>query len=114
MLATQQNQLVVDGAIDKHVVVKLTSFVANSVQGRKLIIILNLDIVPYDGDRIGNPTNVEAAVQNGVAKPAVKTEAAAPQAARGGAPQRAPAARTGGPAMGPIFPIEALSPYSNK
>ena len=35
MLATQLNDLVSDGTLDKNVVVKLTSFVTNAVQGRK-------------------------------------------------------------------------------
>ena len=116
MLATQLNHLVEDQSVDKHVVVRLSQFVANSVQGRRLIIILGLEVQPYSGDRIGHPVNVESAEANGGVKPGVKQEtaAAAPAAARGAAPSRAPPARTGGAAQGPIFPIEALSPYSNK
>ena len=35
MLATQLNEYVEDKRLDKHVVVKLTQFVTNAVQGRK-------------------------------------------------------------------------------
>jgi replication factor A1 len=86
----------------------------------RLIIILGLEIVDWKGDKIGNPSNLEQS--------ATSAAAAAPAPAAGagagtGAPSRpAPARATGGAGaggrsgkdMGPIFPIEGLSPYQNK
>ncbi|ORX40177.1 hypothetical protein BD324DRAFT_616671 [Kockovaella imperatae] len=116
MLATQNNPLVESKQIDKNTVVKLTQFASNSVQGRKLIIILALEPVEYNGDKIGNPTNLEKAEissathTNGGAPP--------PNGASGGAsaPLRAAPSRAaqGGRDVGPLFPIERLSPYQNK
>lgn len=113
MVATQLNPMIVDESLAKHTVVNLTSFVSNAVQGRRLIIVLGLDIVPYSGDRIGSPANIESAANQAEAKPA-PAAAAAPQAVRGNQAPRAQAARQGAPAAAPVFPIEALSPYSNK
>lgn len=134
MLATQLNDLVVDQKLDKNVVVKLTKFVTNAVQGRKsvipfpanrtqliprLIIILELEVQDWKGDKIGNPSNLEqAATSAAAAAPAggAGAGAGAAPAANRGAPARATGAAGGrsGKDMGPIFPIEGLSPYQNK
>ncbi|GMK57399.1 hypothetical protein CspeluHIS016_0402330 [Cutaneotrichosporon spelunceum] len=120
MLATQLNNLVEDESLKKNVVIKLTQFVTNTVQNKKLIIILGLEVQPWQGDKIGSPVSIESA-----GPPAQTSAAAAPPAPaaanRGGAsnsrPQPAGGARRGGAGkadMGPIFPIEGLSPYQNK
>ncbi|WVF69368.1 hypothetical protein IAT40_004144 [Kwoniella sp. CBS 6097] len=126
MIATQLNHMVDSKELDKHVLVKLTQYVQNAVQGRKLVIVLQLEVVPWNGEKIGNPSNLEhanlsAGGSNGasVAAPApVKQEvggfAARAQSSggRGGA-----AARPGGRGkqeVGPLYPIEGLSPYQNK
>lgn len=85
----------------------------------RLIIILGLEIVPWTGEKIGNPVNLDGAAPPAPA--AVAAPAPAPAAAaaptRGTAsnvrqaPARPPA---GNKDMGPIFPIEGLSPYQNK
>jgi replication factor A1 len=112
MLATQQNSHIENGSVAKHTVIKLTSFVANAVQGRRLIIVLGLESLDYQGDRIGAPANVESAQIPAKAAPA--PPAAAGGGGGGGASSRGPVARQGGAAGAPVFPIEALSPYSNK
>jgi replication factor A1 len=86
----------------------------------RLIIILALEIVPWNGEKIGNPVTLD-----GASPPAVAAPAAAPAPVAAAAPTRGtasnnrqPAARPARPAgdknMGPIFPIEGLSPYQNK
>jgi replication factor A1 len=91
----------------------------------RLIIILGLDVQAWDGDKIGSPTNLEQA--NLPTAPAAGTVPApangnvngggdrkpAVGAASRAAPAR-PAARMGSKDMGPIYPIEGLSPYQNK
>lgn len=81
----------------------------------RLIIILGIEIQDYTGDKIGNPANLEqAATSAAAAAPAGAAPAAnraAPARAAGGA---GGAAGRSGKDMGPIFPIEGLSPYQNK
>lgn len=95
----------------------------------RLVIILKLEILPYNGEKIGNPANLE---QSAAAKeaPVAIAQPAANGGSRGGAPSRgAPAAARGaagaarggrqpgratGKDMGPLYPIEGLSPYQNK
>lgn len=138
MLATQLNEYVNSKQIDKNSLIKLNEFVVNAVQGRRsvhslspsssaeltdrLLIILKLEVVPYSGDKIGNPANLEQALQaeKAPAPAAAPVSAAAPAgASRNGA---APPAKGGRPAnrsatgkdMGALYPIEGLSPYQNK
>ncbi|KAL7423241.1 Replication factor A protein 1 [Cryptotrichosporon argae] len=117
MLATQLNHHVDSGALDKNVIIKLTQFVTNTVQNRKLIIILQLDFVPWTGEKIGNPVNVETATSVPAPAPAAPASVTArPAASNAARPNRAPARSGSGfkSDMGPIFPIEGLSPYQNK
>lgn len=141
MLATQLNDKVESKELDKNVVVKLTHFVLNAVQGRKcvcrprtcmvheagrpltdcsrLIIILDLSVQPWNGEKIGDPKNVE---QHSIAPPVAAAAAApapaAPARTNGAAPARTGSNnRSAGPGkdgMGPLYPIEGLSPYQNK
>ncbi|XP_054791912.1 LOW QUALITY PROTEIN: replication protein A 70 kDa DNA-binding subunit A-like [Prosopis cineraria] len=55
MLATQKNELVHAGRLQKGSVVKLTQFICNVVQSRKIIIIIELDMVLDRCDLIGEP-----------------------------------------------------------
>ncbi|KAE9596883.1 hypothetical protein Lal_00007554 [Lupinus albus] len=55
MLATQKNDLVRSGRLQKGSVVKLTQFICNVVQERKIIIIIELDVVLEKCDLIGEP-----------------------------------------------------------
>ncbi|KAK7407071.1 hypothetical protein VNO78_08712 [Psophocarpus tetragonolobus] len=73
MLATQKNDLVRDGALQKGSVVRLTQFICNSVQNRKIIIIVDLDVVHNKCELIGepaaapkDPSSESAAGQSGV------------------------------------------------
>ncbi|WRT67698.1 uncharacterized protein IL334_004670 [Kwoniella shivajii] len=124
MIATQLNHMVESKELDKNVLIKMTGYVTNAVQGRKLVIILQLETVPWNGEKIGNPTNLEQQQgAGGTSAPAAA--AAAPKqevggfaarqqssAGRGGAASK-PGAR-GKQEVGPLYPIEGLSPYQNK
>ncbi|KAK1925386.1 hypothetical protein DB88DRAFT_450919 [Papiliotrema laurentii] len=131
MLATQLNELVTNKDLDKNVVVKLTEFVTNAVQGRKLVIILKIEVVARLEEKVGNPQNMEqhatteraagaqgvSGGQNGGAAPGGGSRAPAANAAptggaRGGA--RPPNKSLTGKDMGALYPIEGLSPYQNK
>jgi hypothetical protein len=60
MLATQRNPLVTSGQLIANSVVRLQDYLCNEVQGRKILIILAVDIVQKDAERLGNPTNFES------------------------------------------------------
>jgi replication factor A1 len=68
--------------------------------------------VEWDGEKIGNPSNLEQASTSAAAA----APAPGPVAASRPAPARAAGGSGGrsGKDMGPIFPIEGLSPYQNK
>ncbi|KAK8858497.1 hypothetical protein IAR55_002724 [Kwoniella newhampshirensis] len=132
MIATQLNHHVENKEIDKHVLIKLVNYVTNAVQGRKLVIILNLEFVPWNGEKIGSPQNLEQqqGASNGGAAPAAVASAAPKQepgagTANGGGANRGQFGGRGGAAakggrpsgkqdVGPLYPIEGLSPYQNK
>ncbi|KAL1532258.1 replication protein A 70 kDa DNA-binding subunit E isoform X3 [Salvia divinorum] len=55
MLATQRNELVKSNYLQNGSVVMLTQFVCNVVQNRKIIIIIDLDVIVEKCDPIGQP-----------------------------------------------------------
>lgn len=91
-----------------------------SLSDARLIIILSIEVLPYTGEKIGAPANIESALNNGTT-PAAATSAPATngKAANGVTAGRAPASKAptrvpGGKDVGPLYPIEGLSPYQNK
>ncbi|KAI9125105.1 hypothetical protein K1719_003721 [Acacia pycnantha] len=72
MLATQKNDLVHAGRLQKGSVVKLTQFVCNCVQSRKIIVIIELEMVLDKCDPIGQPVPAQRAV------PATSSTASSP------------------------------------
>ncbi|KAF8378985.1 hypothetical protein HHK36_028411 [Tetracentron sinense] len=64
MLATQRNDLVKLGTLQKGSIVQLTQFVCNVIQGRMIIIIIDLDVILEKCDPIGEPKQY---VQGGTA-----------------------------------------------
>lgn len=136
MLATQLKPLVENGSLDRNVVVRVTQFTSNTVQNRKILILLNLEVIsPALPLRIGNPQNIESAKSS--AEASVETKAvpgATPHAdVKPPAPAMAPSLGAqalsgshGDSAWGgsrgvaksssgmPVYPIDALSPYQNK
>ncbi|KAK9277391.1 hypothetical protein L1049_006934 [Liquidambar formosana] len=55
MLATQKNDLVKSGRLQKGSVAQLTQFVCNVIQSRMIIIIIDLDVILEKCDPIGEP-----------------------------------------------------------
>lgn len=119
MLATQLKPLVENGSLEKNVVVRITQFTSNTVQNRKILILLNLDVLtPPLPERIGSPQNIETARgSNSGSAPAAsaKPEPSIGAQALSGS-HGAPASRgvTKSSSGMPVYPIEALSPYQNK
>ncbi|XP_058103870.1 replication protein A 70 kDa DNA-binding subunit A-like [Magnolia sinica] len=55
MLATQMNHIVKSGKLQKGSIVQLTEFICNLIQNRKIIIIINLEVIVEKCDLIGEP-----------------------------------------------------------
>ncbi|KAK1326633.1 hypothetical protein QJS10_CPA01g03022 [Acorus calamus] len=55
MLATQMNPAVKSGKLQKGSIVRLTEFICNLIQNRKIIIVINLDVIVEKCNIIGDP-----------------------------------------------------------
>ncbi|XP_072987756.1 replication protein A 70 kDa DNA-binding subunit A-like [Typha latifolia] len=55
MLATQMNSVVKSGALQKGSIVQLNEFICNVIQGRRIIIVINLEVLRGESAMIGNP-----------------------------------------------------------
>ncbi|KAH9900153.1 replication factor-A protein [Xylariomycetidae sp. FL2044] len=126
MLATQANHVIHENLLERGCIVRIKSYQANSVKGKNILIILDLDVATELGvmDRIGDPqpfgTNQEQANNTTIggsgfygAKPEpsapVKSE---PMSSRmGGRDTSGGSTRRGNNV---VYPIEALSPYAHK
>ncbi|KAJ9228549.1 hypothetical protein DTO271D3_3748 [Paecilomyces variotii] len=122
MLATQANHLVTSGLLRKGCFVRLKSFQANSVKGKKILIILDLEVLQELGEceKIGEPKPLEtkpeddekaqptAISSNGFYGTKAQTQPQ-PQARRVQTHGHSAAS-----AHATIYPIEAISPYSHK
>ncbi|XP_052210578.1 replication protein A 70 kDa DNA-binding subunit A-like [Diospyros lotus] len=74
MLATQKNELVRSHALQKGSIVQLTQFVCNVIQGRMIIIIIDLNVILERCDPIGEPRQFERP-STGTATPVARSSA---------------------------------------
>lgn len=128
MLATQANHVIHDNSLVRGCIVRVKSYQANSVKGKNILIILDLEVATEFGvhDRIGEPqafdANKPAAAANttigGSGFYGAKTESSAPvksepmSSRMGGAPANGGSNSTHGSKA--IYAIETLSPYAHK
>ncbi|RDW60927.1 putative single-stranded DNA-binding protein 68k chain [Coleophoma cylindrospora] len=123
MLATQANHVIHEGKLKKGSFVRLKQYQANAVKGKRILIILGIEVIEELGEceKIGDPKGLEVKEEQDV-KPANTTIAG--NGFYGNKPQQPPAqdralpSRTGPTSSasthGTIYPIESLSPYANK
>ncbi|TAQ90680.1 hypothetical protein B7494_g1013 [Chlorociboria aeruginascens] len=122
MLATQANHIVHDGKLKKGSFVRLKSYQANAVKGKRILIILDLDVIEHLGEleKLGEPVALTVKEEPEDVKPANTTiggngfYGSKPQQP---AQERALPSRTGPTSSAghaSIYPIEGLSPYANK
>lgn len=139
MLATQLNNLVVDGEMETFTVIRLEKYICNTIQpGRRVMILLEITVIAPGasvGKKLGNPQPFKS-VQNaseqaqGENKPASQREVQnmrpplsnnvnnAPMTPNRGmlsgvkASQNAP--NTPGGTPGKVHPISSLTPYQNR
>ncbi|XP_057854853.2 replication protein A 70 kDa DNA-binding subunit A [Cryptomeria japonica] len=91
MLATQLNATVKSGHLQKGSVVQLTEYTCNAVQNRKIIIVLNMNLIVPKQDIVGNPKQLTDTGVNAQHQPATSMQSA-PQAQP--LPQAQPAQNT--------------------
>ncbi|CAN0045580.1 unnamed protein product, partial [Discosporangium mesarthrocarpum] len=60
MLATQQNSIITEGSLREGCLIRMQEFIVNLVQGKKLIIVLSLDVVSEPRPKIGNPVSISS------------------------------------------------------
>jgi len=133
MLATQLNSLITDGQIDEYCVIRVNKHSCNNMQGKKVIIILELDILRSGaqvGQKIGTPVPIQqdGSVNENDRKESMKrARKSTEDESNNGQPAskkpfqqvtnrpsmlQSPTPRTGGTTN--VFPIAALTPYQNK
>ncbi|RDW74751.1 replication factor A subunit protein RFA1 [Aspergillus mulundensis] len=122
MLAIQANHFVTDGLLRKGCFVRLKQFQANSVKGKKILIILDLEVLKELGEaeKIGDPKPLENKLEEDE-KPQPTTISS--NGFYGAKAQNAPSRASSRPqhvrpiqgsAPATIYPIEAISPYAHK
>jgi replication factor A1 len=123
MLATQANHVVHEGKLKKGSFVRLKSYQANAVKGKRILIVLDLEVIESLGEleKIGDPQALTVKGEEEDVKPANTTIAG--NGFYGNKPNQPPAQDRALPShAGPrgsashanIYPIEALSPYAHK
>ncbi|KAL2866347.1 replication factor A subunit protein RFA1 [Aspergillus lucknowensis] len=122
MLAIQANHFVTGGLLRKGCFVRLKSFQANLVKGKKILIILDLEVLKELGEaeKIGEPKPLESKLEV-EEKPQPTTISS--NGFYGAKVQNAPSHTSfrnqqvrpvQGSASATIYPIESLSPYAHK
>ncbi|KAH8592769.1 hypothetical protein B0O99DRAFT_689322 [Bisporella sp. PMI_857] len=123
MLATQANHVVHDGKLKKGSIVRVKSYQANSVKGKKILIIMDLEVIESLGEmeKIGEPKAFEDDGRDAKSAVAQNTTISgggfygnSGKAQQPAAQDRALPTRTGPSSSNTnanIYPIEGLSPY---
>ncbi|XP_031483992.1 replication protein A 70 kDa DNA-binding subunit A-like [Nymphaea colorata] len=73
MLASQLNHYVKSGQLQKGSIVQMIEYICNTIQNRKIIIVINLEVVLDKFDIIGEPKLYVGASANGPAAPQVES-----------------------------------------
>lgn len=123
MLATQANVVVHEGKLTRGSLVRIKQYQANSVKGKNILIILDLDVIEELGapDKIGEPVGLEIKSEaqptniGGAGFYGVKNETQESKPAISKSlPTRSNNAGSASQGGATIYPIEALSPYAHK
>jgi replication factor A1 len=99
MLTTQLNFLIDNESLQKNAIITLDEYICNNVQERKIVVILGVQIVRSNCEKIGSPQAFEK-VGN--------------QAPTGSAPSRAPVPPHAHSPQTGFTPVMALNPYQNR
>ena len=121
MLATAANHYIHSGGLRKGSFARLTSYQANAVKGKRILIVMDLDVVEELGEceKIGEPKGLEVKTEDEnkaypttISSNGFYGNKSEPQQQSRAIPthNKAPSSS----AHANIYPIEALSPYSHK
>ncbi|KAI1005816.1 Replication factor A protein 1 [Podosphaera aphanis] len=121
MLATQANHVMHEGKLKRGCIVRLKQFQANAVKGKRILIILDMEVIEGLGEfeKLGEPVAVSVR-ENEVIKPAINPSI--PGSGFYGNKEikkehHSLPTRSGPPpstSYANIYPIEAISPYNHK
>lgn len=140
MLATQMNHFITEGKLEANTIVRVNNHICNNVNGKKVIILLDLEILKAGsevGKKIGDPAQIGA---DGTVSGNPAAKATNPGAQKrpadsdlGNAPKRSPLASSNGQrssileprssigagagsdlSQSACYPISSLTPYNNK
>ncbi|KFY69575.1 hypothetical protein V496_00122 [Pseudogymnoascus sp. VKM F-4515 (FW-2607)] len=124
MLATGANHFIHDQKLKKGSLVRLKQFQANALKGKRILVIMDIDVMAEFGepDKIGDPQALKVKDEEEDVKPAPGAVSGAGFYGNKPAAPQQPAERTLPSRTGPsssaghgnIYPIEALSPYAHK
>ncbi|KAI9849764.1 MAG: Replication factor A protein 1 [Thelocarpon superellum] len=124
MLATQINWVIHDGKLKKGCLVRLKGYSPNIVKGKRILIVLDLDVLEEFGEveKIGDPKALEVKSEEEESKAQPTTissngfygNKAAAGSGLGGAPSLPSRHAGGSSAHANIYPIESISPYTHK
>ena len=117
MLSTQARHVIDNGELQRNSLIKIQQYSSSTLADRRILILLDLEVVKQVDDRLGAPQALEKKGEDQASAPQVKTEANRPVVKSEGV--KANVARQGTIAAPmndnmPTYPIEALSPYQNK
>ena len=133
MLATQLNDMITEGRLPEYTIIRVNKLQCNTMQGKKVIIILGADVIRSGsqvGQRLGTPVaiNADGTVSENDRKMAVQAGKRSGDDQAAGQPiakkplqesnskvssmlnDPTPAGYTGGT----VYPIASLTPYQNK
>ncbi|KAJ3724739.1 hypothetical protein C8R42DRAFT_640675 [Lentinula raphanica] len=114
VLATQLNDMVVEGNLKKYTVVCVERLSCSYMQGRRLVIVVRLRILGQENEKIGEPVLVETNANSEAPTPAVETPLRRQPSAQSTSITNIPALSVCPPPQrGNWLPIEGLGPYQN-
>lgn len=89
MIATQLNVLITQKKLTLNCLVRIKEVICNTVQQKKIVIILNLEVVAPLPAKVGNPISIDAAMSGAAQNPGAGNQNAAGYGQNGfGAPQQ--------------------------
>lgn len=119
MLATQMNPLVQNNELASNCIIEMKTFLCNEVQDKKILIVLDLQVLSNPGKKIGNPKRIgvpggAAPLNNVTNQNQVKSESS--YKSKPATPQQTnrPPVLARSNSTGNVVPVSSLNPYISK
>ncbi|KAI9498454.1 replication protein A DNA-binding subunit [Zychaea mexicana] len=128
MLSTNTTSLAENNELERWSLIRLTESVCNEVNGRKILIILGVDIISKHETKIGDPKSIEnvggspstssasnsGTANPGTAQPTPMNTSSSSSSNSNNGPAVQPSGRTNVQLESSLFSITALNPYQNR